>query len=138
MTNQVTTPSQEMQSRAKQPLSREGTRPGPLFRPDVDIIEHPEEFVVCADLPGVDQSGVSIELADGVLKIDANLSERPETGWRPVYREYQTGGYQRAFVLAESIDVAKIRAEMSDGVLTLHLPKVERHKPRRIPVSRGG
>ena len=138
MTNQLSTQSQEMHSRAKQPLSREGTRPGPLFRPDVDIVEHPEEFVVCADLPGVDQSGVSVELADGVLKIDANLSAQPEIGWRPIYREYQTGGYQRAFALADSIDVAKIRAEMKDGVLTLRLPKVERHKPRQIPVSRSG
>jgi HSP20 family molecular chaperone IbpA len=137
MTSEIQTPAQEMQSRAKQALPREGTRPGPLFRPDVDIVERPDEFIVSADLPGVDESGVSVELADGVLTIDANLSERPETGWRPVYREYQTGGYQRAFALAESIDVAKIRAEMSDGVLKLHLPKVERHKPRQIPVSRG-
>jgi HSP20 family molecular chaperone IbpA len=138
MTTAITTQSQEMTSREKQTLPREGTRPGLLFRPDVDIVEHPDEFLVCADLPGVDESGVSVELANGVLTIDAKLSEEPPAGWRPVYGEYRTGGYQRAFALAETIDVAKIRAEMRDGVLTLHLPKMERHKPRQIPISRGG
>jgi HSP20 family protein len=126
-----------MTTREKQPVAREGTRPGWLFRPDVDIVERPDEFLVCADLPGVDETGVSVELKDGVLTIAAKLAEADGIG-RPVYAEYQTGGYQRAFGLAETIDDSKIRAEMRDGVLTLHLPKMERHKPRQIPVSRGG
>jgi HSP20 family molecular chaperone IbpA len=46
------------------------------------------------------------------------------------------GGYRRSFDVSESVDAAKIRAEMRDGVLTLHLPKAERHKPRQIPVQR--
>jgi HSP20 family molecular chaperone IbpA len=137
MTSRQANQSQEMTTRDKQPLSREGTRPGWLFRPDVDIVERPDEFVVCADLPGVDETGVSVELKNGVLTIDAKLAEAAEASWRPVYAEYQTGGYQRTFGLAETIDDAKIRAEMRDGVLTLHLPKMERHKPRQIPVSRG-
>jgi len=138
MTTELTTQTQEMKSREKQALPREGTRPGWLFRPDVDIVERPDEFVVSADLPGVDESGVSVELADGVLTIDARLAEPPDPAWRQVYGEYRTGGYQRKFALAETIDAAKIRAAMNDGVLTLNLPKMERHRPRQIPVSRGG
>jgi HSP20 family molecular chaperone IbpA len=137
-TTHPTTQTQEMQSREKQALPREGTRPGWLFRPDVDIVEGSDEFVVSADLPGVDENGVSIELADGVLSIDARLAEPPDPAWRPVYAEYRTGGYQRKFALAETIDVTKIRAAMSDGVLTLNLPKVERHRPRQIQVNRSG
>lgn len=138
MTSTIATRSQEMQSREKQALPREGTRPGWVFRPDIDIVERPDEFVVHADLPGVNESGISVELADGVLSIDAKLSHESETGWRPIYAEYRTGGYHRAFALADSIDAAKIQAEMRDGVLTVRLPKAERHKPRQIPVGRGG
>jgi HSP20 family molecular chaperone IbpA len=136
MSNAMTTQSQEIQSRGKQAAAREGTRPGWVFRPDVDIVEYPEEFVVSADVPGVDESGVEVELKDGVLSIDATLTVVPDAGWRPVYGEYRMGGYRRSFDVAEGIDPAKIRAELRDGVLTLHLPKAERHKPRQIPVTR--
>jgi HSP20 family molecular chaperone IbpA len=135
MSNAVTRQSQEMQSRHKQAATREGTRPGWIFRPDVDIVEHPDEFVVSADLPGVDESGVDVQLEDGVLSIDAKLAVLPDPGWRPVYGEYRMGGYRRSFEVGESVDATKIRAEMRDGVLTLHLPKAERHKRRQIPVS---
>jgi HSP20 family molecular chaperone IbpA len=135
MSKAMTTQSQEMQSRAKQAAGREGTRPGWVFRPDVDILETADEFVVSADLPGVDEGGVDVELKDGVLSIDARLGVLPDAGWRPVYAEFRMGGYRRSFDVAESIDPAKIRAELRDGVLTLRLPKAERHKPRKIAVT---
>jgi HSP20 family molecular chaperone IbpA len=137
MSNTSATQSSLIETRGKQAVEREGTRPGWVFRPDVDIVEYAEGFVVSADLPGVDESGVAVELKDGVLTIDANLSVLPDSGWRPVYSEYRLGGYRRAFDLGDGIDAGSIRAEMRDGVLTLHLPKPEQRKPRLIPVHRG-
>lgn len=111
-------------------------RAGLLLRPDVDVSETPDAFVVTADLPGVDHEGVHIDLRDGVLSIDASVSATaPEPSWRLVHEEARTGGFHRRFHLSDRIDTAGIRAQMRDGVLTLHLPKSERHRVRRIEVS---
>jgi HSP20 family protein len=118
-------------------LEREGTRPGPVFRPDVDIVERRDEFVVTADLPGVDEQHVDVRLENGVLSIDASLAQEAEPAWTPVYREYETGGYHREFALSDEIDGSRIAARMHEGVLELHLPKTEQHRPRRIQVQSG-
>ena len=126
----------ELQARPKQPVFDESVRSGPVFRPDVDVAESPEEFVVTADLPGVDHDRVHVGLHDGVLTIDATVSAAlPDPSWSLVYGEYQTGSFHRRFHLSEGIDVERIRAQMRDGVLTLHLPKTERHRTRRIEVT---
>jgi HSP20 family protein len=128
---------QALESRAKQAVEREGTRPGPVFRPDVDIVETPSEFVVQADLPGVDEGGARIHLERGVLTIDAELAARPEPGWTPLRLEYRSGGFHREFRLSDAIDTGRISATLRDGVLELHLPKAEPHRPRTIPVQAG-
>lgn len=125
----------DIQTREKQALEREGTRPGPVFRPEVDILERPEEFLVRADLPGVDEDHVKVNLEEGVLSIDATLAAKPDPAWTPLYAEYRLGGYHREFTLPEAIDPEGIRASMRNGVLDLHLPKTERHRPRQITVT---
>ena len=134
MTTESTT---DLQTQAKSALEREGTRPGPVFRPDVDIVERADEFVVTADLPGVDGDHVSVKLEDGVLAIDADLATEPSAGWTPLYTEYRPGGYHREFRLTDAVDSERIRATMRDGVLELRLPKTERHRPRQISVTAG-
>jgi HSP20 family molecular chaperone IbpA len=134
MTNEPTT---DLQTRTKQAVEREGTRPGPVFRPDVDIVERRDEFYVTADLPGVDQDHVRIHLEEGVLSIDAELAEALDSSWTPVYAEYRLGGYHREFRVSDAIDVDRIQATMRDGVLQLHLPKTEKHRPRQIEVRAG-
>jgi len=130
-------PGQELQTREKQTVEREGTRPGVVFSPDVDIIERGDEFLVTADLPGVDEKHVDIRLDRGILTIDAHLAWNPEPAWTPVHTEYRLGNYHREFRVSEEIDGAKISAHMRDGVLELHLPKAERHRPRQIAVQAG-
>jgi HSP20 family molecular chaperone IbpA len=127
----------EIEVREKEAVRQEGTRAGLAFRPDVDIVESPEEYLVSADLPGVDESGVEVQLHEEELSIDARLASEPEPGWRALHQEYRLGGYHRRFRLSDRIDASRISAEMRDGVLTLHLPKVARHRPRQIEV-RGG
>ncbi len=124
----------ELQTRQKEPVVRETTRPGPVFRPDVDIIERANDFLVTADLPGVDEHHVDVRLEEGVLSIDASASVQPDPGWQPVHAEYPGGGYHRRFVLPDRIDAERIGAQMKDGVLELVLPKLEQHRPRRIEV----
>ena len=127
----------DLQTRETQALAREGIRPGLVFRPDVDIVERPEEFLVTADFPGVDEDHIDVKLEEGVLSIDATQAAEVDSTWTPVYAEYRLGGYHREFTLSEAIDTEGIRAQMRNGVLELHLPKIQRHHPRQIQVQSG-
>lgn len=135
MSNQ--NPTREIETREKQEVEREQTRPGIVFRPDVDIVEQTGEFMVVADLPGVDDQHVDVRLENGILAIRADLAVEPEPEWQPVYDEYRMGSYYREFALSDRINVEGIEASMKDGVLELRLPKVEQHRPRSIEVKAG-
>ena len=127
----------DLQLRDKEALEQEGTRPGAVFRPDVDILERADAYLIHADLPGVDEGHVHVRLEKGVLSLDAELATVPEAGWNPIHTEYRLGSYHRQFRLSEEVDGEKVSASMRDGVLELRLPKTERHKPRQITVQSG-
>jgi HSP20 family molecular chaperone IbpA len=130
-------PTREIETREKQEVEREQTRPGIVFRPDVDIVERTGEFLVMADLPGVDDQHVDVRLENGLLSIRGDLAVEPEAEWQRLYDEYRVGSYYREFALSDQIDVNGIEASMKDGVLELHLPKAEKHRPRSIEVKAG-
>jgi HSP20 family molecular chaperone IbpA len=115
---------------------RPAPQAGPVLAPEVDVVETADAFVVTADLPGVDREGIQVGLEDGVLTLDAAVSAAaPDPGWRLAHAEYRPGSFHRRFHLSDRIDVGGISAQMRDGVLTLRLPKTERHRPRRIEVA---
>ena len=114
--------------------TREGTRAQERYvTPPVDIYETKDELVVTADLPGVSREGLDIRVEDNVLTIQGK-SNHPVAG-EEVYREYQLHNFFRQFELSEAVDQTKIGAELKHGVLTLHLPKAEKAKPRQIQVK---
>lgn len=124
----------ELQTREKQAVAHETTRSGPVFRPDVDILERADDFLVTADLPGASADHVDVRLEEGVLSVEARAVVEADPSWAPVHAEYRVGGWHRKFVLPDRIDGERIHAEMKDGVLELVLPKLERHRPRRVEV----
>ena len=117
------------------PTAGEGTRPGPMFIPAVDILEDPTGITIVADMPGVDGKNVDIDLKDNQLTITGRID--PVEGEKEVslYKEFLYGDYFRQFTLSYVIDQNKITAKMEDGVLRLILPKVEKMKPQKIKVS---
>jgi len=117
------------------PTAGEGTRPGPLFIPAVDILEDPTGITIVADMPGVDGKNVDIDLKDNQLTITGRID--PVEGEKEVslYKEFLYGDYIRQFTLSYVIDQNKITAKMEDGVLRLILLKVEKMKPQKIKVS---
>ena len=116
------------------PAAAEGTREGIYYRPRVDIYETEKELTLLADLPGVDPKDLEIDLRDDTLTI-LGTAEVEDEERRYILREYGVGNFQRQFTLSEVIDQEKISAKLTNGVLTLVLPKVEKAKPRKITVS---
>lgn len=125
----------ELTPREKQELQQEGTRPGRVFRPDIDILEARDGYTIYADLPGVDDESVEVRLENGTLTLDARLATLPESGWTALHTEYRFGGYHREFRIGDGIASESVSAKMKDGVLELHLPKSEARKARTIAVN---
>jgi HSP20 family protein len=132
---------QEMELKEKKEVKKaaagEGTRPGPVFIPAVDILENANEIIVLADMPGVESKTVDIDLKDNQLTITGKV-DAPEGGKEiSLYKEFNWGDYFRQFTLSNVIDQGKISAKMENGVLRLVLPKVEKAKPQKIKVAAG-
>jgi len=117
------------------PAAPERTRCGRTYLPAVDIYETKDELVLLADLPGVKAESLEIQFEKSELKITGNVNECGCKGREPILGEYAKGDFVRSFQIGEAIDSNRISAELKDGVLTLHLPKVEAVKPRKIAVK---
>jgi HSP20 family molecular chaperone IbpA len=114
----------------------EWTRGGVHFSPRVDIFETDRELILYADLPGVPCGDVDLRYEQGELLLHGRVKPRP-TSETFLLHEYEVGDFYRVFCIHESIDGSRIEAEFKNGVLTVHLPKVEAARPRQINV-RGG
>jgi HSP20 family molecular chaperone IbpA len=127
----------EIQVKDKQEVASpaEQTRPGLVFTPDVDIFETETAITLLADLPGVRAEDLNIDLRDNTLTISADISPVEGGDEEDILIEYETGKYYRQFSLSEVIAQEKIDAKLTDGVLRLTLPKVEKAVPRKITVA---
>jgi HSP20 family molecular chaperone IbpA len=106
---------------------------GVSFSPRVDIVETAEELTVFADLPGVKSNDVDVRFENGELTLRGRCDPRHQGGF--LMNEYHVGDFYRVFTVSEAINAEKISAELKGGVLTIHLPKAEAVKPRRIAVK---
>lgn len=132
MTNQGSVPAERPGANTP-----EQTRPGPVYTPPVDIFESEGSLTLLADMPGVKSEDLDIDLRDGVLTLAGRFRSPEGPKEVDVLREYRAGTFFRQFTLSEAIDQQKIDATLSQGVLRLELPKVERVKPRQIRVRTG-
>jgi HSP20 family protein len=103
--------------------------------PPIDIHEGAEGLVLEADLPGVTEGQLSIQLEDNVLSLFARTSAPAPEGARVIHEEYRPGDFYRSFILSDEVERSKISAELKNGVLRLNLPKAERAKTRRIEIK---
>jgi HSP20 family molecular chaperone IbpA len=112
------------------PVSRCETH---TYVPAVDIFETADEVLLLADLPGADAARIDVQFDRGRLTLRAPIEPR-HSGNHWLLREYGVGDYERSFEVGEQIAPEGIRAEYAGGVLTLHLPKTERARTRKIEV----
>src|SRR5438067_12005701 len=116
-----------------------GTTTQRRWLPAMDLVETQDEFVLRADLPGLDESDVNIELEDNVLTISGHRKAEHEERKEGYYRvERASGAFQRSLTLPEGVDPDGIKAGFDKGVLEVRIPKPEQRKPRKVTISAGG
>ena len=112
------------------------TEQGRRWVPPMDLVEAEDHFVLKADLPGLSEGDVNIEVQDGTLTISGERKaehEQREKGWYRIERSF--GSFNRSLTLPDGVDSNRIDASFANGVLEVHIPKPEERKPRRISIS---
>jgi HSP20 family protein len=106
------------------------------FAPDFDVKETKESFVFTADIPGVAEKDLQVELSGNRLSVSGKReSEKTEQGDTYYTTERSYGSFLRSFTLPEGVDADKVRAELKSGVLNLTLPKKPEAQAKKISVS---
>ncbi|MDQ4094065.1 MAG: Hsp20/alpha crystallin family protein [Actinomycetota bacterium] len=126
----------ELHDRMERLLSEafgDADRPG-VWRPAVDVEETSEAYLVELELPGVKRKDISVEFDGGELAVTGEVKERQRVGLLRA-RSRPVGRFDYRVSLPADVEEDQITASLSDGVLTVRVPKNERSRPRRIPIS---
>jgi HSP20 family protein len=122
----------ENQPAATQAINTEAERT--YVVPDVNIFETEAGYLLEADMPGVNRDGLEVTIEHHTVTLVGHRSD-DLPNLTVLYRETKPASFRRVFEVDPSIDTTGIRAQVTQGVLTLELPKVEAVKPRRIAVE---
>jgi HSP20 family protein len=120
-----------------------GTRPGDggemrRWVPAIDVVEDAGHLMLRADLPGMTEDDVEIEVKDGVLTVSGERKAEEKKEGEGFYRvERAFGSFSRSLSLPEGIDADKVTAEFENGVLEVRIPKPEERKPHRVQIGKG-
>jgi len=102
----------------------------------LDVIETEDEFIVKASIPGISPDELDINLTDNVLTIMGEIKVEEAEDVRYHLRERRFGMFQRSISLPVPVNSDKVEAVYENGVLTLHIPKVEEVKPKHISIKK--
>jgi HSP20 family protein len=106
------------------------------WSPLLDVEEDTDGFTLHVELPGVEPDGVEVSLEENVLTVSGQrdfYADRDAEGFRRVERRF--GRFHRAVRLPDRVDGDRVEARYNQGLLTIHVPKAEEAKPRRIAVT---
>lgn len=107
--------------------------------PKIDIKDRKDSVVVKAELPGVKEEDISVEIIDNVMTISGEKKEEKEEKEEEkgyYYKESHTGTFTRSFSLPSEVKAADAEAEMKEGVLTITVPKIEPKKAQKIKIGK--
>jgi HSP20 family protein len=111
---------------------------GRRWIPAMDMTETDDSLVLRADLPGVSEDDVEIEVKDGVLTISGERKSEHEEKGEGFHRvERSFGRFSRALNLPDGVDADQVEANFDAGVLEVRVPKPEKTKPTRIQIGKG-
>ena len=113
----------------------EGTR---RWVPAMDLVEEGDHFVLKADLPGLSEDDVAIEVQDGVLTVSGTRTTQTERTNGGVRRlERAMGRFSRSLTIPEGVDADAVTASFDRGVLEVRVPKPAQRQPRRVEITAG-
>lgn len=108
------------------------------WSPAIDLVETEESFIVRADLPGMSEQDIELELTDNVLRVSGERIAESEEKVEGYHRfERSSGRFARTLSLPQGVDSDSISASFDRGVLEITIPKPEERKPRRIAIGTG-
>jgi HSP20 family protein len=110
----------------------------PRWLPPMDLVESAEHYVLRADLPGLGEKDVNIQLQDNVLTISGERAadhRQPQEGYHRLERPF--GSFARSLTLPEGVDPDSVQADFDRGVLSIRIPKPEQKKPRTVQITLG-
>lgn len=108
------------------------------WMPRVDIYEKDGNYVVKADMPGVEEKDLNVEIKDNILTLSGKKEEEKESQDKNYHRvERTSGSFTRTFSIPEGVEADQIKAEYKKGVLTVTLPKSKKAEPKKIEVKAG-
>ena len=106
------------------------------WTPVADIVENDKEFLIKAELPGVEKKDIHVAIDNGVITLKGERKyDKEEKDEKRHRMESFRGSFTRSFTLPENVNADKIRAESVNGVLTIHLPKLEKVKAKAVEVE---
>ncbi len=108
------------------------------WSPAMDLVEAEDHYLLRADLPGMGEEDVSIEINENVLTVAGERrdeQERQGQGWHRVERTF--GHFSRSLALPEGVNADAVTASFDRGVLSIRVPKPEQRKPRRVEIRAG-
>ena len=106
--------------------------------PAMDLVETEDEFVLRADLPGMSEEDVKIEIEDNLLTVAGERQAEHEDRDQGFYRlERSFGSFQRSLTLPKGVNADAVKASFDRGVLEVRIPKPEQSKPRRVSIAVG-
>ena len=110
--------------------------PKSVGMPKIDVKDKKNEVVVKAELPGISEDDLEVEVCDGVMTISGEKKdEKEEEKEGYYYRESHSGAFSRSFTLPAEVDEEKAEADMDKGVLTITLPKIKPKKAKKVSVK---
>jgi HSP20 family protein len=116
-----------------------GGLPGRRWIPAMDLVESGDHYVLRADLPGLSDEDVNIQLQDNVLTISGERKTEHETQQEGYYRlERASGAFSRSLSLPDGVDPEGVVAHFDRGILEIRIPKPEQKKPRQVQITVGG
>jgi HSP20 family protein len=115
-----------------------GNGPARRWVPAMDLVETEDHFVLRADLPGLEEADINLEVEDNVLTLSGERKAEHEEQREGYYRvERSFGAFRRSLTLPEGVDPEGVTAAFERGVLEVRIPKPEERKPRRVAIKLG-
>lgn len=106
------------------------------WSPSSDISETEKEYVIRAQLPGVKKEDIKVNLQERMISIEGERRQEKEEQGEKYHRvESVYGSFARSFSLPDNVKVDAVRSDYKDGVLTVHIPKIEKERPKSIAVQ---